>query len=138
MTRGEDDGDENDADEADGDDGWPIVDERGEHEPDEFDPDSLGPDVPEPPEAPSTSSVADADVENPEIARQFWQLVLVFNVALLALSVGAMFVGFRGNLDLGLKVLAVGVLTFALGLYRYHRFESDRDDAVGSDAEHNG
>ncbi len=132
MTRGEDDGDEDDAD-----GGWPVIDERGEHEPAEFDPDSLGPDVPEPPEAPSTSSVADSDVENPEIARQFWQLVLVFNLAVLALSVGAMFVGFRGNYDLGLKVMGVGVLAFALGLYRYYRFESDRDGAP-ADAEHNG
>lgn len=93
--------------------GWPD-------EPSEFDPGELGPSVPSPPEP--------GEADNPEAVSLFWWLVVVFNVALLALSLGAMFVVFRGAVDLGLQIALVGVLLFAYGTYRYHQFRSDREE----------
>lgn len=96
--------------------------------PDAFDPTSVEPDVFDPdsaesqidiPEAPDPS---DNDVP-PELRRTFWLIVLMVNVGLLALSVGAMFVVFRGQLRFGgsLVVLGVFALLVAYIRYRNHR-----------------
>lgn len=91
--------------------------ERSEFEPDEFDPDSLGPDVPSAPAAPDMA--ANQGNADPAVARAFWTLAVVFNVAIMALSVGAMFVIFRGNYSLGGQLVAVGTILAAYGFYRY-------------------
>lgn len=80
----------------------------------EPDPESvdIGPPVPEAPE-PSEGNIDGAT------ARRFWALVTVFNVALLALSLGAMFVLFEGNYTLGGQLLVAGAAVFGFGLYRY-------------------
>lgn len=98
---------------------WSVPESGWLDEPDEFDPDSLGPDVPSPPE-PGTNS---------EIITLFWKLVLVFNVALLGLSVGVMFIVFDGRWGLGLDLILVGAVLFAYGAFRYHRFRVTEDDA---------
>ncbi|WP_324663109.1 DUF7322 domain-containing protein [Haloarcula sediminis] len=98
-----------------------VLSEKSPHEPEEFDPSSLGPDVPEPPDG----------AGNSEVASVFWKLVLVFNVALLALSLGPMFAYFRGNVGLGLQLTAAGAILFAYGYYRYRQFVRERDADEG-------
>ncbi|MFB6073502.1 MAG: hypothetical protein ABEJ89_00660 [Haloarculaceae archaeon] len=90
------------------------------HEPEEFDPTDLGPEIPGPPEP----GEADRD-----IVRLFWKLVFVFNVALLALSLGVMMVAFDTRPALGVRVFLVGLVVLAYGLVRYWRFRTDDRDA---------
>ncbi|MFB6135860.1 MAG: hypothetical protein ABEJ04_03795 [Halobacteriaceae archaeon] len=53
---------------------------------------------------------------------RFWLLVVTFDVALLATSVGAMLVAFEGRWGEGAPLFAVGVAAFAVGYYRYRRW----------------
>lgn len=99
-------------------DGGGVLSEKSPYEPEEFDPTSLGPDVPEPPEG-----------GGGEVASLFWKLVVVFNIALLALSLGPMFAYFRGNVDLGLQLTAAGAILFAYGYFRYRKYVRERDEA---------
>ena len=115
-------------DEGDPDATESVFSEKSPHEPDEFDPSSLGPDVPEAPEPPD--GAADS-----EVTSLFWKLVVVFNVALLALSVGPMLAYFEGRVDLGIRVTLVGVVAFAYGFFRYRRFVNERDSDEGGDTE---
>lgn len=80
--------------------------------------DDLGPD------APPTPDLASKDVD-PEIKKQFWSLVLLFNVALFAMSLGLMFVGFEGRWKLGGGLFAVGVVAFARGWAGYRDVTSE-------------
>lgn len=115
-------------------DGQGVLSEKSRYEPDEFDPSSLGPDVPEPPDG----------AANSEVTSLFWKLVAVFNIALLALSVGPMLAYFDGRVDLGLRITFVGVIAFAYGYFRYRQFVNKRDSDENSDgedadpADHNG
>ena len=84
-----------------------LDDKYSEPEEDQFD---ITPDIPEAP------SPEDAD---PQLQMRFWSLVVVFNIALLALSVGAMFVVFEENVELGGQLFLGGVIVGAYGLYRY-------------------
>jgi len=108
-----------------------VLSEKSPYEPDEFDPSSLGPDVPEPPDGSANS----------EVAGLFWTLVVVFNVALLGLSLGPMFAYFEGRVELGLQLTAAGAILFVYGYVRYRRFMADRDSDDASEpdgADHNG
>lgn len=49
----------------------------------------------------------------------FWALVLVFNLALLASSVGVMLLAFEGAWRWGGLALAVGVMAWAVGFAGY-------------------
>jgi len=113
-------------------DGEGVLSEKSPYEPDEFDPSSLGPEVPEAPDPPEGAA-------NSDVTALFWKLVLVFNAALLALSVGPMLAYFEGRVDLGLRIFAVGAVLFGYGTVRYLQFvrERDSDDADDS-ADHNG
>ena len=92
-------------------------------EPEEFDPHDLGPPIPEAPDP------TDSDVDiDPGTHALFWGLVLVFNAALLLLSLGVMFAAFEGNYDLGAQLFAVGAILFGYGYYRYRRFTREKDD----------
>ncbi|WP_335999561.1 DUF7322 domain-containing protein [Halorientalis halophila] len=71
-------------------------------------------DIPEPPD-PSDSDVPE------DLLRSFWKLVAIFNVALLAVSLGPMLAVFRGEWVNGGLVFAVGVAFFAYGYARYQR-----------------
>ena len=106
-------------------DGGGVLSEKSPYEPDEFDPSSLGPDIPEPPKGDGYSDTASL----------FWQLVIVFNIALLALSIGPMFAYFQGRVQFGLRIFGVGVILFAYGTYRYVKFrrgrEAEADDEAG-------
>ena len=119
-----------------------VLSEKSEYEPEEFDPESLGPDVPSP-----SDGAYDGDATG-----LFVKLVIVFNVALLALSLGPMLAYFEGQVDLGVRIFLVGVIAFGYGTFRYVQFERERksddedeptettdtqpDDAEASD--HNG
>lgn len=94
--------------------------EPGDLEPEEFDPESLGPPTPSIPD--TSASAEDAD---PATARLFWALVLVFNVALMAVSLGAMFAVFRDQWQLGTQLFLGGSILFAYGYYRYRRFTTE-------------
>lgn len=95
-------------------------DEPSKHEPPEFDPHSLGP------KTPSVPNTADnADNADPETANLFWILVIVFNVALMGLSIGPMFIVFQGRWVLGSQLFLGGAILFAYGYYRYRQFNTD-------------
>ena len=68
--------------------------------------------------APSVD-VPDSSNADPKLQRQFWLLVLVFNAALLAFSVGLMLAVFRGRWNDGIAGVAAGIILF---LYGYHRY----------------
>ncbi|WP_436906677.1 DUF7322 domain-containing protein [Halosimplex marinum] len=95
---------------------------------------SLGPDIPEVdvpevdvPEVDhdyGDADAFDADVD-PELRRTFWRLVVVFDVALLALSLGPMFVYFRGDWATGGPLFALGAVAFAYGVLTYRRYRAD-------------
>lgn len=97
---------------------------------DDPDPDlpDLGPDVPSV-DIPSVDTAsaeslgAGEDVDS-ETFRTFWRLVVVMDVALLALAVGPMFVYFRGNWQRGLLLVAFGL---TVGLYGVGKYRSYRD-----------
>jgi hypothetical protein len=113
-------------------DGSGPISEKSPHEPEEFDPSSLGPDVPEAPNPP------DGTGDN-EVAALFWKLVVVFNVALLALSLGPMLAYFEGRVEFGLQVFLAGVILFGYGTFRYVQFRRDREGDGPDDApDHNG
>lgn len=93
-----------------------------EAEPTEDDPEDAFPDperelvsVPEAPSVPSESDVPS------ELRRAFWELVVVFNVALLALSVGAMLVAFERLWTVGGALVLLGAASFLRGYRRYQR-----------------
>ncbi len=88
-------------------------------EPEEFDPMELGPEIPEPPDPTDNETEID-----PATHRLFWGLVAVFNIALLAVSLGAMFAVFEGRFELGGQLILAGVVLGGYGYYRYHRFKS--------------
>ena len=96
---------------------WEESEDPWPDEPAEFDPQSLGPDPPEPPADPSEA--------DPQTARLFWGMVAVFNVALLALSVGLMLVGFQGRLRLGGALVVAGLILAVYGTYRVRTFQSE-------------
>lgn len=100
------------------DEGWPD-------EPEEFDPDSLGPDPPDSTRSLRESLGATEDVSD-DLFRAFWASVLLLNVALAALSIGAMLIYFRGDYGTGAPVSLIGTVA-ALATARYYwRFKTGR------------
>lgn len=83
-----------------------------------------------------TVDVPDESDADPQLQRRFWLLVLVFNVALLAASVGAMLAAFRGQYDTGGSLLAAGAILAAYGSYKYRVYaNADADGDAGVDGE---
>lgn len=68
--------------------------------------------------APSVD-IPDSSAASTELKRKFWSLVLVFNAALLAVSVGVMFVGFEGAWETGGSLVAAGAILSVYGFYKY-------------------
>lgn len=89
-------------------------------EPDEPGPGDLGPEIPEAPEPSGDAS--------PRVQFLFWGLVVIFNLAVLAVGVGLLLIVFDGNLELGGQVLAVGLLLTGYGLYRYRDAKREIED----------
>jgi hypothetical protein len=104
-------------------DAWPD-------EPEEFDPDSLGPD---PPTVTRTGELVREGQDAPkEVQNAFWKAVLLANVALLGISLGAMLLYFRADWDFGGGALVVGLVALALTYRTYHQF-MNRDTAAERD-----
>lgn len=113
--------------------GWRALEKRYNAEPEEFDPQELGPDIPE---APDLTEVEASS----EVRQRFWALVAVFNVALLATSIGVMFIGFQGEWTLGGQLTLAGLVLLAFGYYRYRQTkaalaEKDGDDVSAKEDE---
>lgn len=101
-----------------------------EHEPDEFDPlEDIGPDVPEvdvPEVSTPTPEPSDTDVPT-DLKTTFWKLVGLIKIGLISISLGPMFVFFRGEWVTGGSLVGLGVVTFAYAYLEYRRYR-DRDD----------
>ena len=96
-----------------------LDDETEEHEPDppdEPNAEDFGIKIPQPP----NSDLADRDVPA-DLQQTFWILVLIFNAALLAASLGAMLLAFEQQWATGGALLAGGVVLFLMGWRRYRR-----------------
>lgn len=98
---------------------------------------TLGPTIPEAPDL----STRDAD---PVVEGTFWTLVAVFNIGLLVVSLGVMFVIFQENPTLGWQLTVAGCLILGYGFYRYRSAkevieervaDADDSDGTGNDDE---
>lgn len=87
------------------------------NEPDEFDPDDLGPDPPDATGANASGTRVDV---SDDLVQAFWASVLFVNVALGALSIGAMLIYFRGNHWAGVPAIVIGLVA-VLAFFRYYR-----------------
>lgn len=107
-------------------------------EPEEFDPDSVGPEIPDvEPEVdvPSVDALgAAADVDE-DIFRAFWGAVVFLNVAVAALAVAAMLVFFRGDWSTAGPAALIGLVSAAFVGRFYLTYLSARDDADDADEE---
>lgn len=91
-------------------DAWPD-------EPDEFDPDSIGPD---PPASPGVTT-DETDVDE-QTFRSFWGAVVMANVGLFCSSLGLMLWYFRGQAVVGLALIVVGFGSLARTYITYRRY----------------
>jgi len=95
------------------------------NEPDEFDPESLGPETPSV-DVPTGDSVEiDSDADE-VLLRTFWGAVISLNVAMAAVPLGLMFIYFRGNWELGGLAVAVGCVAAVATVRFYYIFRRDR------------
>lgn len=62
----------------------------------------------------------------------FWRLVIVFNLALLAVWLGVLFAVFEGRYRDGAGLIAVGVLAGGYGYWRYRRVTGDDSGGRGN------
>lgn len=132
----------------DGLDRWNV--EPSEHEPDEWNPeadyrdpetDSITipdvsvPDVRIPEVTPPEQETDEFDVPS-DLLEAFWAVVIVINGAVLAVSIGAMLIGFRGDLRNGGILLAAGIVLFGFAARRYrHLRDGDFSDGNSSDTD---
>lgn len=89
---------------------------------------TLGPTIPEAPDL--STRTADPVVEG-----TFWTLVAVFNVGLLVVSLGAMFVIFQENPTLGWQLTVAGCLILGYGFYRYRRAKEVVKERTGGESD---
>jgi hypothetical protein len=106
-------------------------------EPEELDPDELGPSAPDPASNVDTDAAGAIGDVDEELLRSFWGAVFFLNVALLAVAVGSMLVYFRGDWSSGGAGLTVGGVSavFAARYYRQGRSHADRSGETGGDTE---
>ena len=89
-------------------------------EPDEFNPRSLGPDVPE-------SPTLDGDTEtDDETVQAFWSAVVLANAGLFAVSIGPMLAYFEGRTALGGALFVVGAVALGRTYYIYRTQAGER------------
>ncbi|WP_254523452.1 DUF7322 domain-containing protein [Natrinema caseinilyticum] len=93
----------------------------------------------------SIPSVTTPETDAPDdVLETFWVLVVVLNGAILALSLGALFLLFEGDTTRGGSLLAIGLVTTGFSAHRYRQFRravseptepadtADSTDATGS------
>lgn len=100
------------------------------NEPDEFDPGSLGPEIPSV-DVPTGESVEiDGDADE-VLLRTFWGSVIALNVAMAAVPLGLMLIYFRGDWELGGLAIAVGCVAGVAAARFYYIFRTDRTGGGG-------
>jgi hypothetical protein len=101
------------------------------------------PEAPKPPNMPETEADVDdfGDVD-PQLQRLFWKLVFAIKFALLALTLGALFVVFDESTVVGGQLLAFGAVLSVYAVYRYRegkaRIEAGEFDPDEEQAESAG
>jgi len=110
-----------------------VLDERSAHEPEEPE---VGPAVPstEPPD----HGLTGPDDMPKSVLRAFWTLVIIAHIGVFGVTVGPMFVYFRGNWRLGGALVLLGVFALAHGLYYYSRLDFDELYGESEAAESDG
>lgn len=108
-----------------------VFDEPADEEPEEVDPEeeldfdvldsesTLPPEIPKAPEPPPATEAPE------ELQKMFWSVVVLLNLAILAASLGVMYVVFRGRFQLGGGLVLVGLLggLHAYRIYRRYEYE---------------
>jgi hypothetical protein len=117
----------------------PAVDpfgESGPDEPEEFDPDSLGPETPEAPdvEPDLEETLGSIDEMDDELVTAFWGAAVFLNVALAAVSLGLMLLYFRGDWRNGGGALLVGVVAAVFAARYYLGYTRGDDEGWDSGA----
>ncbi|OVE86049.1 DUF7322 domain-containing protein [Natronolimnobius baerhuensis] len=102
--------------------------------PDITDPDSLEP------ESDVATEFEDVDFSEipDDLLETFVALVLVINGAVLAVSLGALFLIFDGSTDRGIPLLVIGVVLFGFAFRRYRQYQRSReadDDETNEDTD---
>ncbi|SFR47401.1 DUF7322 domain-containing protein [Halogeometricum limi] len=88
-------------------------------------------------ELPSSEPTEVTDVDE-ELQRAFWATVVLVNVAVAGISLGAMLLYFRGQLLVGGGAMLVGALAFARAYYFYREFQKSNDgDSADEDGDRN-
>lgn len=96
------------------------------HEPDEFDPSSLGPDAPTVDESSGEGVEIDSDEVDEVVLRTFWGSVIALNVAMAAIPLGLLLIYFRGDWELGGLAIAIGCVAAVATVRFYRIFKADR------------
>lgn len=73
----------------------------------------LGPSIPSPENAPKA------------LHKAFWSLVAIFNIGLLAISLGAMLAVFRGTWLIGAALVGIGGISLLYGRHRYYVYREN-------------
>ena len=96
------------------------------------DPETELPSIPEEPavEIPEVT-VPESEVPEP-LLKDFWTTVLVINVAVLAVSVGAMMVVFDVYRPFGAAVFALGLFSGLRGYRKYRAMDAEYGDSGGN------
>lgn len=81
----------------------------------------------------ATPDTSEADVPA-ELQKQFWILVVIFNVALIAASLGVLLAVFQDKFVTGGAVFFLGLGAFYFGYQRYHRVKDDDELFETADA----
>ncbi|WP_459809133.1 DUF7322 domain-containing protein [Halopiger thermotolerans] len=77
----------------------------------------------------STETALDPSAAPPELVKTFWALVLVINAALLAVSLGILFLVFEGATRRGGALVAGGLVLFGFAVRRYRTYRQSADQA---------
>lgn len=107
--------------EEESEDAWPD-------EPAEFDPQSLGPDIPE---VAQSNGSGDATADS-ETLQMFYAAVLFANVGLLGISLGPMLWYFRGLTETGAGLTLVGFVALGMTYRQYRLFRTGPADTTPS------
>ncbi len=106
-----------------------VHDDEGSDDPGNVEEPDLAPEVRDPSDRfktdpPAAPSPIDGDAD-PEIQKEFWAQVILFNIALFALSLGIMLIGFQRRWTIGGVLVLAGLVTFARGYSRYRAVQKD-------------
>ncbi|WP_343162671.1 hypothetical protein [Natronolimnobius sp. AArcel1] len=83
------------------------------------------------PETDVTTKFEDVDFSevSDDLLETFVALVLIINAAVLAVSLGALFLIFEGATDYGVPLLLIGVVLFGFGFRRYRNYKHSHEQA---------